>query len=175
MRKVALNLIPMLLLACNQEPTAPALPELSADLTSATSDWVYWELGPFSDVDFGPVSCLRDAHMYGFGGVSGRSRWITRPDGRVVEKWWTLTLWDTYHVVVAGETWWPVDHRARSGVTIYDENGNIVADHGNGAVFTLQNEITGALLYYPAHWQFQTDANGVVRVDNVLQGCWVRN
>jgi hypothetical protein len=100
---------------------------------------------------------------------------ITRPDGQVVERWWTLTLWEDYHLVIAGQTWWPVDHRARSGVTVYDENGNIVADHGNGAVFTLRNEVTGALLDWTQHFQFHTDANGVVRVEFFRQGCRVRN
>ena len=175
MRRITLALVPLFLFACTEKEAVA--PDTSLGLAlAASSEWVPWEIEfPSGGVDFGPVSCLGDAHMYAFGGVSGRSRLITRPDGSVVEKWWTLTLWDTYHVIVAGETWWPVDHQARSGVTIYDENGNIVADHGNGPVFTLRNEVTGALLYYPAHWQFLTDANGVVRVEKGLQECRIRS
>jgi hypothetical protein len=39
---------------------------------------------------------------------------------------------------------------------------------------TLRNEVTGALLYWDDHWRFHTDANGNVRVDDVLRNCRVR-
>ena len=171
MRRITLALAPLLLLACDREPAAPEVdvaPEFAA-----TSEWIPWDFAaPPGGWNFGMATCLGQ-EVHAFGGVSGQSHWVTRPDGSVMEMW-RAEPWDTYHFVIGGEKWWVVAW-VRQGVDHYDASGAMVASHGNGAQLTLRNEVTGALLYWDDHWRFQTDANGNVRVYDVLRHCRVRS
>lgn len=170
MRRITLALAPLLLLACDREPVAPDV-DAAAEF-SATSEWITWEIAlPPGGANFGIATCLGQ-EVHAFGGVSVQSRWVTRPDGSVMQMW-RAEPWDTYHFVIGGEKWWVVAW-VRQGVIHYDASGAIVGDQGNGAQLTLRNEVTGALLYWDDHWRFHTDANGNVRVDHVLLNCRVR-
>lgn len=156
MRRLALTLAPLLLLACNQEAIAPAsgpTPSFSAASDgqefSITVDWVSYN------------PCLdEDLHGSGTSFIS-RNVVTTNEEIRVVdhvrggEDWQMLGL-------TTGHIWKPVPGAHNS--VVFTESGSFITVEER---FTFRNQTTGVVLVWPSKITYVTNANGEVKVDRV--------
>ena len=180
MRRLTLGVLPLLLAACDRSPVAPeashrstvpvmaAASGLGATITEVTEERRY---APDRPPFFMPCTGL-PARLQG--GLTIFYRYVTRPDGTVLENWWTPQLHDDFRIAMGGQTWRVVHFTPRHGVGRYDAEGNFVSDHGHAVVFTIENETTGARIDWRQHWHFVTNAAGDVVVDFLSSECRLR-
>lgn len=165
MRKLALTLTPLLLLACYQEPVAPA--SGPAPTFSATSErqevilpveWVFYN------------QCL-DEDLRGTGtsfiavhAVTTPTETRTNSHVRLADDWQLEGL--TTHQI------WlqvPGDHNA----AVQTASGDFLTLEER---FVFQNQTTGVVLDWPSRITFVTNANGEVKVERfVFDPCTLRH
>jgi hypothetical protein len=166
MRRLALILFPLTLMACGQEsPTAPADRQLQPAPSFAASAQQNVITG-YADWDYGvPLDCIgEDIHLYGSYTILDHR--VTRPDGSV-HVVWVVRLGDdwTFVGLVSGDVWY-----LQPGY-----NQVQVADHSAGDYLwhehlTMKNGATGVVMDVPSSGHLVYDANGVVRVDRLDLG-----
>ena len=178
MRRLTLGVLPLLLLAaCDRSPLAPeaatrsTAPSLAAQGgQGATVEEVTEERRyPAAGVPFVHACTGQPARLHG--GLTVFYRFVTRPDGTMLENWWTLQLHDDFRIVMDGQVWRAIRFAPRHGVVLYEPDGSLAADHGHAVIFTLESETTGAQITVRQHWHFVTNAAGDVVVDFLDTDC----
>ena len=165
MRKLALTLIPLLLLACNEEPTSPA--SGPAPSFSATSEWQEVVLS----VDWVLYNQCLDEDLHGTGTSFISAHAVTTPTetrtnshARVADDWQLEGL--TTHQI-----WLQVPGGHNEAVQTASGDFLFVEER-----FVFQNQTTGVVLDWPARITFVTSADGEVKVDRfVFDPCTLRH
>jgi hypothetical protein len=175
MRYLRLALLPLLLVACDQQPAAPDID--AAPALRATSEWIEFEyVYPVDGWNWGPASCLPGTpDMIAFGSVGIRIHTVTRPDGRFKDNWANPYISDDFRLEIAGDTWWAIESRMeRHGVEFYDGSYDrprkVIGHH----FMVFQSEATGALLYDRGQWMTMWDEDGNVTFDRYTPVCVVK-
>lgn len=181
MRRLTLGVLPLLLLAaCDRSPVAPEAPLRStvpvmaaANGQGATVEEVTIDRRYPSTIPTFVMPCTGlPARLQG--GLTIFTRFVTRPDGTVLENWWTLQLHEDFRIAMDGQTWRAVRFAPRHGTVLWDADGELVGDHGHAVIFTLESEATGAQIDWRTHWQYQLNALGDVVVDFLSTECRFR-
>jgi len=165
MRRVALLLVPLLLLACDRQPVAPdidVVPELKA-----ASGWSEFPL----EVDWVMYAECLDEDLHGTGTTDVRVQTVgTSQDSRthyqvaMVEETWQLEGLTTGHI------WRPVPGNHSTQMVSGSGDFLLVAER-----FVFQNQTTGQVLDWPTQIHFVMNALGEVKVDRwVLEECTLR-
>lgn len=165
MRHVALVLVPLLLLACDSEPVAPA--EGVAPSLGAASEREELALA----VDYvGYNQCLgEDLHATGTTIVSANTvataqETRTSQHGRVADDWQMVGL-------TTGDLWLPVPGVHSTIVGTWSGDFLTLQER-----FVFENQTTGVVLDWPARFTFVTNASGEVKVARFqFDDCTIRH
>jgi hypothetical protein len=166
MRRLALVLLPLTLLACSQDVTTapagqqvPPAPTLAASADQSVITGV-------ADWDYGvPLDCIgEDIHLYGSYTIIVHT--VLRPDGsrHVV---WVVRLGDdwTFVGLVSGDVW--LLQPGYNQVQVVDHTSGDYVYHEH---LTMKNAATGVVMDVPSSEHLVYDANGVPRVDRLDLG-----
>lgn len=168
MRKLALTLVPLLLLACSREPTAPdAAP---TPTFAATSDWTDSVVNlPPGDFKF-YASCINDM-MDEVGPILQSFHTVTTAKGTY---FYIKIRWlDGFHLV--GDStgvWNPAapNQQATYGERISGVNGSY-SFRFRTTPYQIVSELTGTTINWPLRITVTITANGLVTVDRTFEQC----
>ena len=165
MRRAALALIPLFVLACDRDPVAPDV----APTVGATSAWQEYAI----PVDYELYCPCVDETLRLMGTTYVSQHEVTRPDGSVRLN---VRLW-------VGEDWQLLGSQSGQWVTVPGNHSHYVADLPlSSGVFTVEerfvfrNVVSGVVMDWPSKITVVVNAAGDLKVDRwLLDRCTLRH
>ena len=168
MRRLALLLVPLFLVACDREPVAP---DVDPTFAAATSEWTTTVVEfPAGDQFF--YCAAVDDTFDEVGHVQERLHTVSTDEGFLLFfKWRGL---DDFHLVAerTGD-WYP----ATNGTSTYVERGSFTHDtytfSFRAEPYIMVSENSGMKIRWPVRIHMTVNANGQVTVDHYAEPCQI--